>query len=68
MLRFVFPERDILLCGGRQSALKDLHPLIFHAGASGIMTNDYLTTAGRPLEKDLRLLARLDCTPRKYGY
>lgn len=67
MLRFVLPETDILICGGRESALKDLHPLIFHAGASGIMTNDYLTTAGRPLEKDLRLLEHLGLFPRKAG-
>lgn len=67
MLRFVLPKTDILVCGGRENALKDLHPLIFHAGASGIMTNDYLTTAGRPLEEDLRLLERLEFIARKQG-
>ncbi len=67
MLRFVLPETDILICGGRENALKDLHPLIFQAGASGVMTNDYLTTAGRPLEEDLRLMERLGFITRKRG-
>ncbi|MDD5475550.1 MAG: biotin synthase BioB [Syntrophales bacterium] len=64
LLRFILPKTDLFVCGGRESALRDLHPLIFSAGASGIMTNDYLTTAGRSLAEDLELLERLDLRPR----
>jgi biotin synthase len=65
MVRFVLPKKDILICGGRESALKDLHPLVFHAGANGIMTNDYLTTSGRSLNEDLKMLKQMGFITRK---
>lgn len=58
-LRYILPGKEIIVCGGREYNLKDLHPLIFYAGASGIMTGDYLTTTGRNLENDLDLLKML---------
>ena len=63
-LRYVLPEKEIIVCGGREPNLGELHPLIFYAGASGIMTGDYLTTRGRSLTDDLLLLERLQMTPR----
>ncbi len=54
--RYFLPDRDILICGGREKNLKDLHSMVFYAGASGIMTGNYLTTEGRTLEKDLRMI------------
>lgn len=63
-LRYALPDREIIVCGGRQHNLKELHPLIFYAGASGLMTGDYLTTAGRRLDNDLALLRDLGLTPR----
>ncbi len=54
--RFVLPQKEIIICGGREDNLKELHPFIFYAGASGIMTGNYLTTDGRTLEKDLELI------------
>lgn len=63
-LRYALPDREIIVCGGRQHNLKELHPLIFYAGASGLMTGDYLTTAGRCLDNDLALLRDLGLTPR----
>jgi biotin synthase len=59
IFRYVLPEKEIIICGGREPTLKELHPLIFHAGASGIMTNDYLTTSGRSLTEDLEMLEHL---------
>lgn len=64
IFRYVLPEKDIYICGGREHNLRELHPLIFHAGASGIMTGDYLTTTGRTLEADLALLDTLGFAPR----
>ncbi len=63
-LRYVLPDKEIIVCGGREHNLKELHPLVFHAGASGVMTGDYLTTRGRRLEDDLRLLRSLGLQTR----
>ncbi len=63
-LRYVLPDKEIIICGGREQNLKGLHPFIFYAGASGIMTGDYLTTSGRNLETDLSLLEMLGLKAR----
>lgn len=63
-LRYILPEKEIIVCGGREQNLKSLHSLVFYAGASGIMTGDYLTTSGRNLETDLALLRQLGLTVR----
>jgi biotin synthase len=57
--RYYLPDKEIIICGGREKNLKELHSLIFYAGASGIMTGNYLTTEGRTLEDDLALLGQL---------
>lgn len=64
-LRHVLPDKEILVCGGREQNLGELHSLVFYAGASGIMTGDYLTTRGRSLADDLALLKVLGMTPRE---
>jgi biotin synthase len=58
-LRYFLPDREIIICGGREHNLGELHPLVFYAGASGIMTGNYLTTSGRSLEKDLAMLHQM---------
>jgi biotin synthase len=65
LFRYVLPDKEIIVCGGRIQSLKGLHPLIFYAGASGIMTGNYLTTAGQTLESDSNLLESLALPPRK---
>ncbi|NLA74272.1 MAG: biotin synthase BioB [Deltaproteobacteria bacterium] len=57
--RYFLPDKEIIICGGREKNLGELHPLIFYAGASGIMTGNYLTTDGRRLEDDLALLEQM---------
>ncbi len=59
LFRYVLPEKDIFICGGRQLNLKQLVPYIFHAGASGIMTGNYLTTQGANLDNDLEMITQL---------
>ncbi len=59
LFRYVLPDKDIIICGGREANLKELHSLIFYAGASGIMTQDYLTTTGRTLKDDLDMIDQL---------
>jgi len=57
--RFMFPQRSIIICGGRQVTLRSLSPLAFAAGADALMTGDYLTTRGRLPEEDRQMLADL---------
>ncbi len=58
-LRILLPDRDILVCGGRESSLRTLQPLLFPAGANGLMVGNYLTTAGPGFERDRRMLEDL---------
>jgi biotin synthase len=47
LFRFVLPAKEIRICGGRETGLRTLQPLMYLAGADGAMTGNYLTTAGR---------------------
>jgi biotin synthase len=58
-LRVALPEQEILVCGGREVTLRSLQPLLFNAGANGIMTGKYLTTPGQGVEADQGMLADL---------
>jgi len=62
--RYALPDKEILICGGRDQNLGELHPLVFYAGASGIMTGNYLTREGRTLDRDLDMLRTLGLRPR----
>lgn len=59
LLRYMLPDKEIILCGGRKHNLADMEACAFFAGASGLMTGNYLTTQGQSLQNDLALLARL---------
>jgi biotin synthase len=59
LFRFILPRKDIRICGGRAYGLRDLHSLVFWAGANGIMIGDYLTTKGRDYQADLRMIRDL---------
>jgi len=57
--RYFLPNKEIIICGGRRQNLGELHEMIFSAGASGIMTGNYLTTEGMSLDNDLRMIDKL---------
>jgi len=57
--RFLFPDKDIRVCGGREVNLRDMQSWIFYAGANGTMTGGYLTTGGRQPEEDTRMIKDL---------
>jgi biotin synthase len=59
LFRFILPDKDIRICGGREFGLRDLHPMIFWAGANGIMIGNYLTTKGRDYQADLQMIQDL---------
>ncbi len=57
--RFILPDKEIKVCGGREKNLRELQSWIFMAGASGMMTGNYLTKPGRPTELDRQMLSDL---------
>jgi biotin synthase len=63
LLRFMLPTKNIIVCGGREVNLRDLQPLIFSAGANGMMIGDYLTTKGRSPKDDLQMIEDLGLKP-----
>lgn len=58
VFRFMLPDRDIKLCGGKEK-LRQLLPLAIVAGANSLMTGNYLTTEGRSAVLDLEMIADL---------
>lgn len=60
LFRLILPEKEIRVCAGRGTALGQLHPLIFMAGADGFMTGNYLTTSGMDPKKDLDMIKDLE--------
>lgn len=59
IFRFLLPDKQIKVCGGREKNLRELQSWIFMAGASGMMTGNYLTKAGRDPELDRQMIADL---------
>jgi biotin synthase len=57
--RLSFPEKTLIICGGRLPTLRSLGPLMFVAGANALMTGDYLTTKGRLPEADREMVQDL---------
>lgn len=60
--RFMLPDKSLTVCGGREKNLRELQSWIFLAGASGMMTGNYLTTPGREPEQDRQMLTDLGMT------
>lgn len=56
VFRLMMPEKDIYICGGREVGLREMHSWIFMAGANGIMVGNYLTTSGRDIEADRKMI------------
>lgn len=61
--RFMLPGATIKVCAGRDKNLGDMASWIFYAGANGMMVGNYLTTAGRTPELDLKMVSDLGFTP-----
>ncbi len=58
VFRYMLPQAEIRIAGGRQF-LGDMQSMIFMAGASGVMIGNYLTTAGREVNDDIRMIKDL---------
>lgn len=59
LFRIVNPLRDILIAGGRGHVLGTWQSWLYAAGANGMMTGDYLTTAGAEADFDAGLMRTL---------
>lgn len=60
LYRFVLPDAQIKIAGGREVSLRDMQSWIFFAGASGCLVGDYLLTRGRSAADDRQMLADLE--------
>jgi biotin synthase len=67
LFRFINPDRDIFICGGREVTLKDYQSWIFIAGANGLMAGNYLTTQGRNVQMDMEMIRELGLQPTLLG-
>ncbi len=56
LYRFILPQKEIRICGGRVQVLGEFNSMVFPAGADGMITGNYLTTLGRSTEDDLMLI------------
>ena len=56
LFRFLLPDKEIRVCGGRMQTLGEFNSFIFFAGADGVLSGNYLTTSGRSFEDDVRLI------------
>ncbi|TVL98947.1 MAG: biotin synthase BioB [Candidatus Brocadia sp. WS118] len=59
VFRFVLPDKEIKIAGGREKTLRDSQSWMFYAGANSTMTGNYLTTTGRKVEDDFQMIRDL---------
>lgn len=59
VFRFILPDKEIKIAGGRERNLRDLQSWMFYAGANSTMIGNYLTTKGRSIEEDLQMIKDL---------
>jgi biotin synthase len=64
--RFVLPDKELKVAGGREVCLRDLQSWIFFAGADSTMIGNYLTTYGRKPEQDHQMVMDLGLMWRAY--
>jgi biotin synthase-like enzyme len=57
--RFILPDRELKIAGGREKILRELQSWVFFAGGSSFLIGNYLTTFGRTPEQDHQMLRDL---------
>lgn len=62
LFRFILPDKEIKLSGGRETNLRALQSWMFYAGANSTMIGNYLTTEGNPVEDDIQMIKDLGLT------
>jgi biotin synthase len=61
--RFIMPNTIIKIAGGRELHLKQKDRIALKAGANGIITGGYLTTAGNSPNKDIAMIKEIGLEP-----
>lgn len=56
VFRLILPHATIKIAGGRERNLGDFQGMALRAGANGMIIGGYLTTAGRAVETDLKMV------------
>ena len=59
VFRFILPDRELKIAGGREKILRDMQSWIFFAGGSSFLIGNYLTTFGRSPKDDHQMLKDL---------
>ncbi|MFH1645709.1 MAG: biotin synthase BioB [Candidatus Omnitrophota bacterium] len=59
LFRIVLQDKPIKIAGGREEILGDSQVEGFSAGATGMITGDYLTVKGQGLQNDQELISRV---------
>jgi len=59
IFRFILPKTNLKIAGGRVLNLRDLQSWMFYAGATSILSGNYLTTTCRAVAQDMQMLADL---------
>ncbi len=67
LYRFILPDKDIKLCGGKEKNLRQLLPLAVVAGCNSLLTGNYLTTLGRDTSADLEMIRDLGMVAKFEG-
>ena len=65
LYRYIFPQKEIRICGGRMQILGEFNSMVFLAGADSLLIGNYLTTSGRNYEDDLRLIGTYGLSQHK---
>ncbi len=63
LYRFLLPQKEVRVCGGRGQCLGEFGPMVFKAGADGLLIGNYLTKKGCSPEDDLRMIKEQGLTP-----
>jgi biotin synthase len=56
LFRLILPKATIKIAGGRERNLRDFQAMALRSGANGMIIGGYLTTGGRAVEDDLRMV------------
>lgn len=56
LFRLVLPTATIKIAGGREKNLGDFQAMALRGGANGVIIGGYLTTPGRSVEDDLKMI------------
>jgi biotin synthase len=63
LYRYILPQKEIRICGGRMQILGEFNSMVFLAGADSLLIGNYLTTSGRNYEEDFRLIKTYGLNP-----